>query len=1134
MTNIPLWGILSVFITLRIIPIMYHNEKKASESTSSQDHFGWAGSIAYFFIKNSRLSILLIISLFVWGIISYVYTPKKYNPTIVAPSFQVYLQAPSADSEEFYDRITKPVEDALVDIPGVEDVLSKTMEGGHASITANFYVGEDVEQSKIQVRQKVDEVRNELPGAVNHITISENNPEDVPVLTLALTSETLDKLQVRKFAVDLHELLKKVDQVTNVEIHGGDKRELRITLLPEKLNEHKIDPRIIIGKIKKTNYRLIVGDDIEDQGEHKKIEVNGLWMNLDDAKTMKVATTDDFQPVFLADVARVETVAEETTQYARFSTKDDTDKDAVFLSLAKEEGSNITVVTDRILERLKTIDIPEEIAVNVVRNDGQVAREEVQGLTANLFTSIAIVALVLLFTLGWRTALVVATSIPLTLAIVFGVGLLAGQTINRITLFALILSLGLLVDDAIVVIENAVRHLEKRLHPDKDKAIAQAVGEVGGGVSLATLTTVVSFIPMFFVTGMMGPYMGPIPFFVPAALIGSLVVAYTLNPYLASILFPYPQDSSSSSTKSTMHKPTLAIRIGSTIKNGYKKLLATLLSNKKLTVAVLAMVFVAGIISASLPFLQVVKFRMLPKDDKEQFYVYLDYPDSTTLDDNLAMTEDAEAFFLASEYVESVQSFVGMPPITDFNGLFRGVGARNEDNQATLRVNLTHPGERSLTSEEIVLAMRKDFEQAMARYDDVRIKMMEDAPGPPVRSTLMLKVKGQERENITEEHREKLKMIAHDFEQYFMETAGVEDVDTSVDEPLENLSFLVDTAKATKMGVYTKDIIDALDVALNGQVIGLYRDSVDKERENIVIRFGEEYEKDIEKIRNLYVNYVPTVKAAMGEGDIVKLMREKQVPLLDVVSIEPKRMDNQLCSENRSMMYAINAEMGDRSVVYAALDILGTMLSYELPFTGQSRLVGWNLYEAVYEDEATGFRYVVEWDGEWELTLDVFRDLGLAMLVAIFLVFVILVAQFRKFRIPLIILVTIPLALIGVMPGYALIGATLGVYFNATSMIGVIALSGIVVNDAIVMIEYLHQLLGKGWGLKDALVEAASTRMRSIVLTSVTTILGSLTLIADPVWAGLGWSIVFGMVASTLLILLVLPALYSVVNGKKS
>jgi len=1113
-----------------------------SKKNNNQKPLGWAGKIAKYFIENSKLSLLLIMAIMAWGTISFVATPKQYNPKITAPTFQINMYAPSADSEEFYDRITKEVEHSMMSLEGVENVLSFTQEGGYGIVTVQFFVGEDEEESNIKVRQRMDEVRGTLPSVVNEvdrISITELDPDDVPVLTFALTGEDATADELYAEARSYREILRLADGVSKVENHGGLAKELRIELDPVKMEETGINPKSVMAKIGQTSSRFFVSDEAEGVGgDRNMIEVNGLFEDPQTTANLIVSRIDG-QPVRIKDIGEVIYGPQVAKSYSMYRTSEDhlDSRDTVFISVAKNENANVTTVTDSVIEIAdEKIELPDGYKLEVVRNDGEVARKAINGLTWNLITAIAIVAVVLLLFLGWRAAIIASVAIPLTIGSVFGIALMTGQTINRITLFALILSLGLLVDNATVIVENAVRHI-KLGRETKNNAIARAVGEVGTGLFLATLTTLFAFFPMFFVTGMMGPYMQPIPFFVPVALIASLLIAYTLNPFLSSI-FLAENKKAEKELKGLERIREDVVEIedfghekdGRNDKvqeffDGYKNLLQNLFNNNGLRKIVLSLTVLATFVALLLPVFQIVQFRMLPKDDKNQFYIYIDYGTETQLSENLERTGELEEYLVKQDEIESVQTFISTPPIVDFNGLFKGSSSRVGDHQVTLKVNLTEPQDRKETSEEIAIDVRADLEDLVKKYEGTDFTIVEDAPGPPVRSTFMLKIKALDRENITEENREKVKQIADDFKQKFEDVDGVVDIQDSVYEPVKTISFKVNTEEASKRNLRTQDIIDFLYVALEGKPVTLYRDSVDKPREEVFVTFAGDLEKDIEALKEIKINWTPVVQAEVN-GEIVKPQADRQVALSEVAEIVEVERDNTISSDNQAMTYYIGAEMEGRSVVYAAIDTIFEIVDYELPFTENSKLVNWNLYGAEFKDEDTGMRYMLEWDGEWELTLDVFRDLGIAMLFAILLIYGILVAQFKSFKVPALILGTVPLALIGVLPGYAVLGAINGNYFNATSMIGVIALAGIVVNNAIIMVEYIKQLQDEGKDLKTALSEGAATRLRPIVLTALTTILGSLTLVTDLVWAGLGWSIVFGMTASTLLTLIIFPALY--------
>ena len=1077
---------------------------------NSSSQLSWAGKIAHYFIKNTKLSLLLLLAILVWGALSFFITPKQYNPDITAPTFQINLYAPSADAEEFHDRITKEVEHAMNGLEGIDDILSVTQEGGYGMITVQFDIGFDTQQANLAVRQRMDEVRGTLPHVVNEvdrITIEELDPDDVPVMTLALTDESQELHQLYSQARGYRDQIKQIDGISKVEIFGGETKQMKVKIDQDSIEETGIIPSSIIQKIRQDSTRFFITDEAEEGGQRKSLTVDGLARGQEDLEQLVVGS-DQGEPVELQDIAKVVYEPQKTKSYTRFVTEDDRDQ-AIFMAISKKPETNVTQLTDRVQQVVDTTDLAAE--VNVVRDDGVVAQESIFGLVGNLVVAIIIVASILFLFLGWKAALVASVAIPLTISSVFGVAYLTDQTINRITLFALILSLGLLVDNATVIVENAIRHIKEKTGKSPQESVAFAVDEVGSSLFLATLTTLFAFFPMLFVTGMMGPYMQPIPFFVPVALVVSLIIAFTLNPFLISQLFKKGQVSEQKSSGFVQsfyqwYEDTLR---GLFRHNVRRHLL--LLGSGLLTVAVLLM-----------PVFQVVEFRMLPKDDKQQFFLHLDYPVDITLSENSQETQVYEDALLAHEDVVSVQSYVATPPVIDFNGLFRGSGNRQGIHQSTLRVNLTHPDDRELSSEEIVQELRTDMED-LSEYDPETV-FVEEPPGPPVRSTAFLTVKGIDQENIQEEERAKLQEISQDMTQLFQDTEGVVDVHSQYQDPLETISLQVDKEEASKRNLRTSQIASYLSTAMDGQMVTLYRDRVDKPREAIVVTFAGDLEEniDLDDLKIAWSSPRPTEI----NGEIVKPYTDQQVSLSEVVTVERFDRDNLIFSENQNISYAVGGEMEGRSVVYATIDMIPQILDYQLPFTDETRLVDWNLYQAEFEDQETGQRYLIDWGGEWELTLDVFRDLGIAMAVAILLIYGILVGQFQSFKIPFLILGTVPMALIGVLPGYAVLTANSSLFFNAPSMIGVIALAGIVVNNAIIMVEYIRQLQQERYDFSEAITVGARTRLRPIVLTALTTVLGSLTLVTDPVWAGLGWSIGFGMTVSTILTLGIFPLLY--------
>lgn len=1070
---------------------------------------GIFGRIAKVFVMNEKLTLLLMIFLFSWGIFSFALTPKQYNPNIVAPAFQVITEFPGATENEIFELISKPMENVVMDIDGVDVVMSESHDGGVSILIIKFFVGEDMEESKIKLQQKFNSNMNLRPLGSSVPLIKTIDPDEVPILVLGIKSSFYNQIELRRFSLKLRDHLKVVPGIANIDIKGGQKRQLSIWIDPQKLNTYKISVLDLEGLIRRNNIRVL-SSKFEDANQKFPIEVDGAIHQKEDLENL-IVLADDERVIYLKDIADIQNGAGEIQHFTSLQKKGNPIEDVVYLSVAKKKGTNIIKVADDLLESLNEAKeelIPAHTSISILRNEGETASNEINGLIINLFQAIVIVGFILFLFLTKRPAFIVAIVIPLTLAVVFGAGFLAGQTINRITLFALILSLGLLVDNATVVVENILRNLKKDKNLNRQHIVIKAVDEVGMGLFMSTVTTVLAFIPMAFISGMMGPYMAPIPFFVPAALIASLFIAFSINPWLSYRLLSREEDK----TKKISHyfkKIKEKIRsIQSRLISWYRNILYILLHNKKVRTSTLAVTSVIFLLVMMLPVFQVVKFRMLPKGDREQFYLYVDLPENVLLEETRKITNRISSFLVNQDYVNSVQSFVGIYPVIDFNGLFKGAEGRTGEYQSTLKINLVHHNERPITSESIVFGLREKIQNFLGDNPDIKFKLIEDPPGPPVKSTMLAKIQGEDYDALNN--------IARDIERIFKEVKGVVDIDTTIEFPGAQISFQIDKEKASRSLVNTAQIAETLRLYFEGSKIGLIHNSKALEEEFIFLQLKKVFRDERSDFDHIYIKN--------KQGDLVAL--SSLVKQVEVGRSGVLRRDDRM---NTVYVYA---EMGNRSVTYATIDVFKKLFDYKLP-SGKGYIKNFSLFGANYSDEASGKSYRIEWGGEWELTLEVFRDLGLAMMVAMFLIYFVLVAQFQSFKTPLIIMGTIPLSMIGVMPGFAILGQVNGLYFNATSMIGVIALAGIVVNNAIILLEYLNGLRMKGYTAEMALIEAGTTRIRPILLTTATTILGSLTIIGDPVWAGLAWSIIFGLSVSAVLTLVIFPILYFIFEGKE-
>ncbi|MCJ2542503.1 efflux RND transporter permease subunit [Thermostichus vulcanus] len=1046
--------------------------------SQSQDPRRGVGRLTAYFI-NSQLTVLIIVAIAAFGLLAALLTPEEENPQIVVPVADVALQYPGASAAVVENTLVNPVEAKLRELTGIEHIYSVAQASG-GLITVQYRVGENWEDSLFKLQNQLFNHPELFPPGSSY-QVQPVIVDDVPIVTLTLTGADYSDNQLRRVGERLLEDLRRIPNTSNLTIVGGHPRTIRVDLNPERLASYGLAPTQIAQRIAAENLKLPAGDLTVGS---QRLQVEGGHRLGSAADVAAIQLKPD---VYLEDVAVVRDDFAERTQFTRIHFRTDepiTDPNpdprrratgdwirqpAITIGIAKKPGTNAVTVAQQIFQRVEELrpQLPPGIQIAVTRNDGRTAAKAVGDLYTSLVQAIGIVVALLLLFLGWREASIVAFVIPLTLAGTLGVGWIAGQTINRITLFALILALGTLVDDAIAVTENIHRRFDLRPGMDfrqkTEEAIA-AVAELGTPIILSTVTVILAFLPMRFVTGMMGPYMGPIPFNVPVAMVISTTLALTVTPFLALRwiqLKPHTQAAQPALEETRLYRL-------------YRRILQPLLESRSRR-RWLSWV-VTGLLLASflLPLTQVVKFRMLPKADKDTFLVQLDMPRGADLVATDQVVQALEQVLQRDPDVASFESYVGLGSPIDFNGLLRGGSGRGGEDVADIRLHLSKPESRSLDSEQIVLRLRPKL-QAVAATHNAIVKLVEDPPGPPVRSTLLAEVYGPNYVQV--------RQLAKRVRQIFAETAGVVDIDDSVKNPLPQLTLTVDRERVNRAGLTTADVAQTLNLALSGSTVSILQLPGELTPMGIHLRLAESARQSIEDLSRIQL---PTPSGSL-------------VPLTELVQWTPTVADEPIFHKDQRPVAYVMGEMADRSSVYAVID----------------------QWLRVWRDPLPS-GYWIQWDGEWKLTLDVFRDLGLAMLVAVLLIYLILVGQFRSFKIPLIILGSIPLALIGILLGFSLNG----VYFSATAMIGVIALAGIVVRNAIVLLEFIGEQRAVGVSLEEAIFAAGAVRFRPILLTSITTMLGTVPILSDPVWSGLAWTLLSGMLTSSALTLVIIPIWY--------
>jgi len=1041
--------------------------------------------ISHFFADNRALSSLLLVSIAVFGLVSFVAMPKQYNPEIVRPAFVVSFMYEGATTPDAVHRIGYELVQKMQVIPGIDDIMTEVRPGAVIVSTIIFEVGHDKTKAKSDLLAQLEGHRYLASGAVTNVSIQEINPETIPVLQAVFSSDELTVSEVREAVLALRPNLLQVEGVSELTVVGGEGRAVLVEVVPSLLVQNKISVTDLKAVLASAGV-MQSGKSVTD-GEYE----------ISTVLTMRAGSVSDIGAlpvapgVLVRDVAMVFEGLLPNRAYTLHAERGIEPTEVVVLAVAKQEGASAPTVTVDINDVLKS-SVKTPLTYRVVSDDGAVAAAEIKGLTINLITSVFIVGIILFLFLSTRAAAVVLITVPLTFLMVLGIGFLFGETINRITLFALILSLGLLVDASIVVVDTIFSHLkEAHVHGrnvSSAKVAAGAVREVGVGLVLSALTSVIVFLPMNYITGMMGPYMGPISFFVPMALLASLVIAIVLTPFIATYILRGDEKNNKVSLYFSDAMDGLT--------KCYLKVLRAIAGNARIRKMVLWGALGAFVFSLIFPMTGLVHFQMLPKADRNQVYVYLDAPVGTAKEATLEFANTVTKELLQHNEVLSVQSFVAGAPVVDFNGMFKGAAGRTNPEQATLRVNLTDTTERSFSSTDITNKLRANLKNALGDSHQY-VRLMEEPPGPPVLATLVMKVShhdGALRHQVTAD----VLSMVHGVD-------GVVDSYTSLQAPVEEIVYTLDRQLVSASGVNQAELLAWYELANGAETVGEFAAGKSGERVPIMLGVPFEYRSNPAGMEMISLSTVDGGEASLGG-----LLTRSYQPIPETVQLEGAK----------TLEY-VTAEIEGRSIVYVAIEIMHKLISGQLEGYTVSE---WGLFGLTLVT-TDGAEVQLDWGGEWEMTLENFRDLGIAMLAALFLIYGVLVAQYRSFVTPGFILVTVPLGLVGILLGFFVLDVGFGIYLTATALIGFIALIGIVVNNAIMYLEYVEQALTEGASYADALLAAGAARLRPILLTSLTTVLGSLTIASDPVWSGLAWAIVFGLSLSTVLTLVIYPAL---------
>jgi len=1043
---------------------------------------GFAGRLAKVFIR-SKLSVLLMIAFMLLGAFSIFLIPREEDPQIEAPMADIMVAYPGATPTEVQNRVSIPLEKVVSNVKGVEYVYSTSMNG-QAMVSVQFFVGQDMERSLVKLYTEIMKHMDQMPHGVSMPLIKTRAIDDVPVLALTLWSDHYGDYSLRQMAEVMTTELKKVPDVAAVTILGGRSKEIKVVLDKDKMTGNHLDMAGISKYIQGSNMQLSSGNILS--GDYAFSVQSGSFLKTADDVANLVIGVNEGMPVYLRQIAHVEEGPGIPSQYVSYGEK--SDYPAVTIAIAKKSGVDAKKLAGQILNKvdhLKKELIPSDVNVTTTRNYGQTASDKVSELLLHLFVAIIAVTLFVMLAMGWRGGLVIFLSVPVTFALTLFAYYFMDYTLNRITLFALVFVTGIVVDDSIIIAENMHRHFRMKRLPFIQAAI-YAISEVGNPTILATFTVIAAVLPMAFVSGMMGPYMSPMPIGASIAMIFSLLVALTLTPYLGYIFLRSKEDK-----KEDVETEETALE-DSKIYKAYKSIVSPMLESRKMRWTFMISTVVLLLISVSLFFTKSVPVKMLPFDNKNEFQVVIDMPEGTTLERTAAVTKEIAAYIALNKDVVNYQTYVGTSGPINFNGLARHYDLRRGENVADIQVNLTDKGERKLQSHDIAKVVRPGI-QSIAKKYNANAKVVEVPPGPPVLSTLVAEIYGPD-------YKEQIK-VAGQVKDLLNRTSGVVDVDWMVEDNQKEYVFDVDKEKAMLRGVVPAQVVGAIQSAISGETAGMVHQEFSSVSVPVKLQLSDADKNDINDLRNL------TVVNQRGES----------IPVGDLVQITEKVKEKSIYRKNQKQVVYVVGDMAGKleSPVYAMNDVSKHLKDIKLP-KGYQLQENYNS-QPKFEDEFT-----LKWDGEWQITYEVFRDLGIAFLIAIIIIYMLIIGLFQNFTVPLIMLSVIPLSLIGIILGHWIIGA----FFSATSMIGFIALAGVMVRNSILLIDFIDIRLKEGIPLKQAILESGTVRSIPILLTAGTVVLGAIVILFDPLFQGLAISLMGGTVTATLLTLVVVPLLY--------
>jgi len=1091
-------------------------------SAASKNHTtdpGIAGRIAHAFIE-SKLTPLIIITAVMLGIAALVLLPREEEPQIKVPMVDVMVNMAGFTAKEVEERATRPMEKLLWEIPGVEYIYS-TSRDSESLVIVRFKVGSDPDESLVRLTEKLRSNMDRVPHGVSAPLVKPKSIDDVPILALTFHSARYDHLTLRRLVAEVDDAVKAVPLVAETMIIGGARRQVRVLLDPVRLASRNLSAAGLVPMLQQGNRQYRSGG-LTTNNQEVIIETGAFLISAEDVGNVVVGVFGG-RPVYLREVAEIVDGAEEPSNYtffghgaARASAADE--EPAVTLSIAKRPGANAISVAEDVLRKVETLKgtlIPRDVSVAITRHYGETAAEKSNELLLHMGLAVLGVSVLIWLTLGWRESGIVAIAIPATLALTLLVFYLLGFTLNRITLFALIFSIGILVDDAIVVVENIVRHFHLPQNKGRNwSTIAvEAVGEVGNPTILATFAVIAAVLPMAFVGGLMGPYMRPIPIGASAAMGWSLAIAFIVTPWASIRILRWGKK------YSKLTEGTAPAQAGSHFAHEedfftrlYRRVMGPMIATPFWRWLFLGSITALLLLAMATVAIGWVKVKMLPFDNKSEFQVILNMPEGSSLERTAQAAREIAAAVRTEPEVTDYQIYAGVASPYNFNGLVRHYFMRRGANVADIQVNLVSKHDRSAQSHDIAKRVRPRIAEIAARFD-ARVAVAEVPPGPPVLQTLVAEIYGP-----TEPDRHALARKVRDI---FKSTPGVVDVDWYVEADQPKARFIIDKEKAALHGISAETISQTLRIAVGGESVDLMHLPGEKEDVNIMLELPRSArttpgELLALRVRSGDANALPEPGAA-GTAPLI--------PLRELVRVEQTVTEKSIYHKNlMPVTYVIGDVAGVvESPVYAIgkmNDALAKLDTRE--FGGDGTAL--QIFNAV--QPFTDARPAMKWDGEWHITIEVFRDLGSAFAAVLVIIYVLMVGWFRSFLTPLIVMVAIPFSLVGILPAHGLLGA----FFSATSMIGFMAGAGIVVRNSIILVDFIEQRLAEGMPLAEAVVDAGAVRFRPMLLTALAVVVGASVILADPIFKGLAIALMAGEIATLLISRMAVPVLYFMAN----